>query len=58
MFGAAFGLTMALRAFCGVPMLATTISTVPSGSSRDTALPMALSFAAASSTEMPGAKRT
>ena len=49
---------MAARAFCGVPMLPMTISTVPSGSPLEMAFPMAFSFAEASSTDMPGAKRT
>ena len=42
--GPTFGLTIALRAFCGVPMLAITISTVPSGSSCESVLPIAFSL--------------
>ena len=57
-WGPTLGLMIAARAFCGVPMLAMTIWTLPFGSSRDRASPIAFNCWAASVSEMPGAKRT
>jgi hypothetical protein len=56
--GAMLGLASRLRCSCGMPTLPTTIWTVPSGRPAVMALPIDESRAAASVTEMPGAKRT
>lgn len=58
MLGATFGLARRLRCSSGMPLLVTIMRMVPGGSSCFSAVPIAVSCAAASATEMPGAKRT
>ena len=58
MCGPLLGLVIALRALPGEPTLVSTSSTVPFGSSRASTAPIRLTFFAASSSDVPGARRT